>query len=275
MKEYWSCSKLADKIRGTKKPKVASSQGWDEWTKAAKESHPIRFWIADELLDRIQDVVWFIPDKYNAVRYYLNNRFLVKTHSLTAHKDSLKRGQWCDLSSRFLPCMFDSLVDFVECEKAGMQVNASDKDVAEKYSVPMFRRKWWLRFLKEWRCPQAGIDYLKWEMTLVYNEEWGTEPDNERYGKMTPQAEAAKEVLDLYTWYTQVYKNRPDPYDVSGWSRICEERRQSGDMFAIFGENNEARDKSLDLLRKIEEEYENEDTEMMIRLIKIRDSLWT
>lgn len=270
--KYWSCSKLADKIRGTNKPYAASSEGWNKWQLLAKSTHPLRFWIAEELLDRIQDVVYYIPNKYNAIRYYLNNRFLVKTHSLTASKDSLKRGQWCDLSDRFLPCMFDELVNFVECEKAGMHVNSTDEDCIKKYNVPLYRRKWYFRLLKEWRCPQAGIDYLKWEMTLTHNEDWGVMPDDPLYGKMTPQAEAAKEVYDLYNWYVDVYKKRPDPYESSGWDRICEERRKSG---TLWGELTAESSKSLDLLRKIEEEYEKEDTEMMIRLIKIRQNLWT
>jgi hypothetical protein len=35
------------------------------------------------------------------------------------------------------------------------------------------------------------------------------------------------------------------------------------------------RDEAMALLDKIEKEYEKEDEEMMIRLIKARDSLWT
>lgn len=273
MKQYWSCSKLADKIRGTKKPSAASFEGWDSWEKTAKSSHPIRYWIADVLLDKIQDFIWFIPDQYNKIRYWLNNRFVVHSHSLTAHSSSLKRGQWCDLSDRFLPCMFDELVNFVEVEKAGMQAISSEETI-KKYNVPLTRRKWYLRVLTEWRCPQAGIDYLNWEMSLVYDEDWGVMPQDERYGSLTPQAIAAKEVLDLYTWYTTVYKNRPDPYDISGWSSICEDARKKGNIFANV-KDDEQTTNSLKSLREVEDAYKAEDTDMMIRLIKVRDSLWT
>jgi hypothetical protein len=34
-------------------------------------------------------------------------------------------------------------------------------------------------------------------------------------------------------------------------------------------------DKALKLLQKIEKDYEKEDTAMLIRLVKVRDSLWT
>lgn len=274
MKAYWSCSKLADKIRGTKSLGCGTSEEWDKWHNDAKEAHPVRYWIADTLLDKIQDFVYFIPDKCNKIRYWLNNRFRNHTHALTAHKSSLPRGQWCDLSNRFLPCMFDELVNFVEVEKAGMQAISSEETI-KKYNVPLTRQKWYLRFLTEWRCPQAGIDYLNWEMTLVYDEDWGVQPNDEKYGQLTPQAVAAKEVLALYTWYTQVYKNRPDPYDVSGWSAICENARQSGKSIFSAINDDEKTDKALKTNRQLEAEYQDEDTEMMIRLIKVRDSLWT
>ncbi len=40
-------------------------------------------------------------------------------------------------------------------------------------------------------------------------------------------------------------------------------------------EDKKASDKAHKLLGKIEKAYEKEDTEMLIRLIKARDSLWT
>ena len=49
-------------------------------------------------------------------------------------------------------------------------------------------------------------------------------------------------------------------------------------LFSEKGETKEIRkmaDVALKKLRKIEEQYEKEDEAMMIRLIKIRNSLWT
>jgi hypothetical protein len=104
--------------------------------------------------------------------------------------------------------------------------------------------------------------------------------DKKSEAEPTYQANAAKEIIELYTWWTVTYRNRPDPYDASGWSEYCEASRQANGGRLNFGEqdNPELRkmsNKSHKLLRKIEAAYEKEDEQMMIRLIKIRQSLWT
>jgi hypothetical protein len=77
------------------------------------------------------------------------------------------------------------------------------------------------------------------------------------------------------------YRNRPDPYEVSGWTAYCEAIREKnpGSMFASLNTKDpadrKASDKAHKLLSKIEAAYEKEDEAMMIRLIKARDSLWT
>jgi hypothetical protein len=77
MRNYWTCSKFADWIRGTTKIKCGTGKEWAEWEKAAKARYPIRWWIAEEGLDHIQDVWCYIPERINDVRYYINNRWLL------------------------------------------------------------------------------------------------------------------------------------------------------------------------------------------------------
>jgi hypothetical protein len=115
-------------------------------------------------------------------------------------------------------------------------------------------------------------------MTLTNNDWCG--PEHPDYGKPTGQALRAKEIKELYIWWTTVYPNRPDPHDASGWTAYCELSR-----LANGGKLNWGVDKSPELkkasrlahkeLQKIEAAYEKEDEAMMIRLIKARDSLWT
>ncbi len=106
------------------------------------------------------------------------------------------------------------------------------------------------------------------------------EPDSPNIGKPTYQAEKALEILALYKWWTEVYPNRPDPHDASGWTAYCELNRLSnGGKMSFSADKTPALKKASKLalkeLRKIEEAYEKEDEAMMIRLIKIRNSLWT
>jgi hypothetical protein len=115
---YWSCSDFADKIRGTDYPTYETSEGWASIEKLAKAAHPLRFWIADTVLDKIQDVYMFPSDTFYNIKYYIENRWVSRTNGLTAHPKDIKPGEWCDVGYRFLPCMFNELVDFVEVELA-------------------------------------------------------------------------------------------------------------------------------------------------------------
>ena len=273
---YWSCTKFADWIRGTPKLKAGTSDEWEDWRVSAQSAHPIRNWIAEEALDHIQDfVTWPIRAVYS-VKYYINNRWVTGTHSLTAHPRDIKPGQWQDVGNRFLPCLFNELQDFVEVELAWWHI-AWDAEERKKYRVPFWG--WgWFRW-RTWRSAEAGIANLKWQMALVADESWGLEPGEKGYGEMTDQAKGAKEIYDLYTWWTEVYHNRPDPHEASGWTEYCEKTRELNDG-RLFGskttpELKKLSNKAHKLLQKIEKQYEKEDEDMMIRLIKVRHRLWT
>ena len=269
---YWTCSPLADWIRGTTKIKCGTGKEWREWEMAAKEKYPIRWWIAEEGLDMAQNFVNWIPDRLNDVRYYINNRWVTKSHALTASPSDIPRGEWRDVGNRFLPCLFNELVNFVEVEQAWHHC-IWDEESRKKYRTPWWRSGW-LRW-RTWRCPEAGIDYLKWAMTLT-NKDFIQEGETE---EPTYQAKAAKEILELYTWWKEVYPKRPDPYDASGWSAYCDMRREKGyhllDMEDKTSEEKEMCDTAHKKLQEIEKHYQREDEEMMIRLIKVRESLWT
>jgi len=158
---YWTCSKFADWLRGTAKPFAASSEEWRDWKRQAKEAHPFRYWLADEGLNHIQDVVCYVPNKANDIRYYINNRWVDKSHALVSHAEHCKRGEWHNVGHRMLPCLFSELVDYVEVEAAWHHV-AWDKDAAKKYGRP-----WWRRWYRNWRCPEAGIENLEWSMVWL------------------------------------------------------------------------------------------------------------
>jgi hypothetical protein len=272
---YWSCSKFADWLRGTAKLKVGTGKEWRLWKEAAKESHPIRYWIVEEGLDHMQNFVNWPWDRLHNVRYYINNRWITKSHALTAHPRDIKPGDWRDVGNRFLPCLFNELVDFVEVEQAWHHV-MWDKEARAKFAVPWHRR--WLR-LRTWRCPDAGIEHLLWASGLKLDVHMGVDPGTNDYGKPTHQAIAAQEILALYRWWREVYPNRPDVYDASGWSAYCEMRRNKGYEFLDLEDKTEdeaAQCKTaLEKSNEIEKAYDDEDEAMMIRLIKIRDSLWT
>lgn len=274
---YWSCSKFADWIRGIEKGHAKTGRGWREWEQEGKAKYPIRFWIAEEALDAIQNFIWWPVDKLYDIKYYINNRWVSRTHSLTAHPKDIRPGQWCDVGNRFLPCLFNELVDFVEVELAWWHIAWSEPAEKAKYKAP-FWATGWFRW-RTWRCAQAGLDNLKWQSELVWKEDEGFEPGDENIGKPTLQAIKAQEILELYKWWTEVYPKRPDPHDAGGWTAYCDMKRESGAHFLDLEdrtpEEAEMARVALDKTHEIEQAYEAEDEAMMIRLIKIRQGLWT
>lgn len=274
---YWTCSKFADWVRGTPKGIAKTSEGWDDWHDEAKRYNPVRYWLAEEGLDILQTIVFYPTDKLYDIKYYINNRFVTRTHALTAHARDIKPGQWQDVGNRFLPCLFNELVDFVEVELAWWQIAWNSED-RSKYNVPFWAHGWFR--WRTWRCPQAGLDNLEWQRNLKMDDSYCMEPDHKDFGKPTQQAIKAQEILDLYTWWTETYRNRPDPYEASGWSAACEAQRQAnGGKLSLSTPKDpvlkKQSDKAHKLLQKIEADYEKEDEAMMIRLIKVRHGLWT
>lgn len=269
---YWTTSKFADWLRGTVKADALGSREWREWHRAARSRHPVRYWLAEEGLDYAQRFFYYIPDRIYAVKYYVNNRWVTRTQALTAHADDITPGTWCDVGYRFLPCLFNELRNFVEVELAWWHIAWASAEEKAKYRAP-FWATGWFRW-RTWRCAEAGLDNLSWQMSLT-NKEWCSE-DHPDYGKPTRQAEAAREIYELYNWWVNVRPMRPEPMAVSGWSAYCDQRHRAGESWFDVDESNPVDTRPmLDMMNELEAKYEKEDEDMMIRLIKIRQALWT
>lgn len=276
MNNYWTCSKFADWLRGTTKLKMGTSEQWDEWEERAKKAYPIRWWLAEEGLDHVQNFIKYIPNRLYNAKYYINNRWVTRTHALTAHARDIPPGSWRDVGDRFLPCLFNELVDYVEIELAWWHV-VWDTEARKQFSTPWYGTGWFR--WRVWRSKEAGLANLEWQRNLRWKEE-ECAPDSPNIGQLTGQAIKAQEILDLYKWWTEVYRNRPDPYEASGWSDYCDASRIANGGKLSFSpdkspELKKMSDKASKLLDKIERSYEKEDEEMMIRLIKVRKGLWT
>jgi hypothetical protein len=169
-------------------------------------------------------------------------------------------------------------VDFVEIEQAWHHVMWDEK-ARVKYETPWWQKNWFFRWGKVWRCPDAGVEYLVWASGLKQDGNWGVDKDSKHFGEPTHQAITAKELLELYKWWKYARPQRPDPMDASGWTAYCELRRKNGNDFLDFEDKSpeeaEMSRAALDKSTEIETAYNTEDEEMMIRLIKIRQGLWT
>jgi len=273
--KYWTCSKFADWLRGTPKPSTGTAEAWNDWKKKAKTKW-VRYWLAEEGIDYLQNFIFWPAHRISDIRFYVNNRWVIKSHALTSH---LKRGKWYDFDTRLLHTAFDELINFVEVELAWMCVVFSEEE-RKKYKAPWYRT---IFRISLWRSSAAGIAYLKWASELKINEDWANKNDP-NYGQPTHQALAAQEILKLYKWWKEERPKRLDPSEASGWSKYCEEHRNTAkacgsDPWDINFITNKVEDEGsrdiLNMCHKIEKEQEDEDTAMLIRLVKLRQSLWT
>lgn len=281
---YWAHSKFSkliqQKFANVTKPYSLPLGEWSKWNKAFKASHPVIFWFTEEFLDWAQTVVNYPIDVLNDIRYWGYNRFISKPHVLNT---KLKKGQYHEVDTRILHGLFETFVDFIEVEKAWMGV-VFDSEARTKFQLPWYKRvPRWLRW-KEWRCPAAGIQHLQWEMSLVVDYEWL--PEEERAsqpscGEPTTQAISARTQYELYNWWKTVRPSRPDPMDAGGWSDYCakmDAKHGEGVMSWMDDRDDEDTNESrrcLDKTHEIEEVYDQEDEEMLVRLIRIRKGLWT
>lgn len=275
-RNYWSCSKFAEYVRrrfgANAKPGAATIEGWRDWKTTSKDNNSFVYWFTEEFLDQVQDVLYFPYDVLSAIRYYVYNRFVTQTHKL---KSNLKPGQFYELETRLLHSAFDELVEFVEVEKAHMQVVFSE-DEHVRYERPWYYKIYPLR-LKRWRCAQAGLEYLNWETNLKVEHYDYLTQQTIVMDQPTKQALAAAETLYLYNWW-KMRDTRPDPYDVAGYNELESSKSNTFDDIWFNDRTPEQKQKRsmvFEQVRLVEAQYKHEDQEMLIRLIKLMPSLWT
>lgn len=266
---YWSCSKFADWVRGTPKPIAETAGGWVDWKKQAKSSHPVRYWMAETALSFVQDALTWPARIGSNVRNYIYNRWIDRTNCLTASRKDIPPGTWCDLREKILYCLFDELQRYVEVNLAHLQLRWMDEFSPE-----------YIRLSKD--PAAAGLSYLDWAASLKYDKDMDIHTDDPRYGTPTPQALDAIEIGKLYHWWTSTYRNRVDSGKASGWTDAwkdshedCADAMEALDTRNQSDEVKEKLSKLSERKHAIEEQYLNEEQEMLIRLIKIRRSLWT
>ena len=250
-----------------KKPIAETMKGWRDWRNLASKEEPFKFWLNETLPNFIDDVYNSITRPFNNARYWVRCRLFDKYHIINT---GLRPG-YADSDTRILHGMFNLLVDFIEVEKAWIHV-AFDKEERRRRKHPWWSLGW-TRF-KAFRDIDAGLAHLKWEMSL-------DDPTLDEHYRSPLQAASAREQLALYDWWKNIRPIRPDAYDASGWTAYCEKIRDKKGIDFLCditdrSPEDEAESKAaLDKLCEIEQSYEDEDTEMLIRLIRARNHLWT
>ena len=246
--EHWNCSKIAEIIRGEKKPFALEWHKWEEWHKDTKQRKPIRYWLSEKGLKILQNIIYCPYDLYHTIEVYVRNRWIDKTHVLNT---GLKPGQYYEFDYKVLYGLFNELVDYVERELA---------HTMKAYPESKYK-------FVNGKCSEAGLDYLEWACDLKYDDSYGMGKKDKNYGKPIRQAIVAQKVRELYNWWTITRPNRPESSVLAKYDEIV------GDTI-LDGKFSAKKRACLTKINKIEEQYYKEDTDKLIELIKIRRDIW-
>lgn len=236
--------------------KLGTADQWDEWETEYQKQAPTRYW----LTHRLPYLTWYpVKWKYDTVRDWV--RYRVRPYHIV---NTGLPPQYYDTDTIILHANFNLLKDFVEKEKASMHRWCTpDAKLKSSISLPPKRDK---------INPLDGIKYLEWETTLDAPEDPADANPS--------QAEAAREILELYTWWVFDRPSRteiepPEQPEQEGKNTLSFMHRFSAEYRKKYPEYHAAFTQwSIDRSKQ-ENEWDEEDTEMLIRLIKIRKSLWT
>lgn len=200
-------------------------------------------------MEKLYDIWFDIKNAVKNAERWIAFRTYDKYHVL---KTDLKPGYY-DIDTRILHSNFSLLVDFVEIEKASLQYFFASYEEAKNKSRVSFNK------LTKEQKKELGLQYLNWEI----------ENDEEFFPKQ--QKVSAKEIKNLYLWWTEVRPSRIDPYD-----KYEEELDKMSSPLGTMSEKDKK--KLINLYKKIgklEDQYEKEDDAMLIRLMNVRRNLWT
>lgn len=240
-------------------PGALSSKGWRLFDKEFKERAPIRHWIKKDFRKTfILPIKW----KYESINHWIRYRTYDRYHIVDT---GLKPG-YHEIDTLMLHSNFNMLKDFIEVEQAKRSYYWSDeyeKDASwcEKH-MPFYRRFY------PFRRPDLGIKHLEWASTL-------DDPALPLYEQSPTQARAARESLALYNWWVNDRPARKEieyvEYNDQGLGYLA----SLDDDFDKEAPDFKAHCVSAKSQFEQADSWEEEDTEMLVRLMKIRKSLWT
>ena len=193
-------------------------------------------------------ILGFVYFRWTSFKTWVLNIF--RRRKNIVHMKALRRSNWYDCDTRIFEANFQILVDYVEGELAWMQLITNGK------------ANWIARWFSIKNARELALRYLEWEIQLGEDS-----PD---------QSEQASKVRDLYLWYKDERPNRPDPFDnISHRELVFNPIEVKGQTMYELEEADDEYNESIRMAHNIEEDYEEEDTEQLVRLVQLRRMMWT
>jgi len=236
-------------------PYALSSKAWRSFDAEFKEHASIRYWFKTALYNRICSIKY----RYRRIADWVTYRTIRKYHIINT---DLTPGYY-DPETLMLNVNFTILKNFVEVDTGCYTYTCEDykkTSWAQRY-MPFYR------VFLPFRRPDIGVRHFEWASTL-------DDPNLHTYDRSDEQARVAREILVLYRWWTI---NRPGRQELEyikfkdqGLGIMC----FLDTDFDHTAEDYLAHKVRAAEMEKQQAEWEDEDTQMLIRLINIRKSLW-
>lgn len=228
--------------------------GLEEWRSFKAEfrmNAPIRYYFYYTLPKMLYPIQYRFIKLHEFIIYRTTRRYHVID---TGHSPD-----YMSIDDRMLYGMFNLLKDYVEKDKAVNWMRFIKEKRSFKFRFPFYRSKFYSN-------PGYGIKYLEWEAGL-------DDPSIPLHEQSARQAITARETLALYNWWLNIrperYTRSPPEYDNQGF--------EDAELDPRF--NREAEDYK-EYLKWITADFKNddnfyeEDSAMLCRLINIRGDMW-
>jgi len=245
-------------------PEFETLDGWDIWETKYKKEAPIRYFLTHTLPSPLSTLRYKIDNakswcRYRIVRYHVLHTGL--------------KPYYYDKDTLLLHASFNLLKDFVEVEKAWLKYIRSDETPTSGVSRDLlFAKKFHIPYYEQifFRSPKLGLKYLAWEATL-------DSPDIPVQERNVEQATTAREIIELYNWWTIIRPCRSEmEYPVPAVTDNNTLMYPFSDSYkAEHPVDFELREYVTDYNFNLEKQWNDEDDYMLNRLISIRRSLWT
>jgi len=227
-------------------PEAATGEVWDRWERMTKARYPILYF----LRKRVPTMVRVKRRQFNDAIWWVRYRTINRNHVMRIR--GLKPGYY-EPDTKILYTSFTLLREYVERGLACRNFRWYEERIPKW--VPKWLKNHWPRKIN----PQAGIDYLRWEIE-----------DEDMQAQAPEQSANAAVIMRLYLWWTQERGERIDPHkDFRIWDGVEEPR---GGMFTRTSPEYSA---ALDSMSKANEFYDAQDQAMLVKLIGVRRSLWS
>lgn len=220
--------------------------------------------------NKLDDISYTIYYKFSDIFSYFNYKFFVKSNVIKTGLEPKYQSH----PDRILYGMFSVMTEFVEKDKSWMQFRSEKTDFIHTITNSNYLRRFFIKLRRLYfryfnkHDVKFGLEHLKWEISL----DSATASTHQRSER---QAHIAREIWDLYHWWKYIRPMRLDPDEASGWSKWIDSRRKLIDGNYITSAMATTKDKELSMLSTdIEQQYEQEDNNQLIRLINIRGDLW-